>query len=198
MKKLFTALGVLAIAMIALTSFLTENEVEQTLSQNQVVQKATNSVTGVVYETDNEGRFTRIRSAATAELEIGDAKDIRIAIQKATMRAKANIVKFFKEDVTSDEVLDSLEKSKKTNQEKGEENIIRETVESYAAMIKNNASKLLKGVIVTKTSVNKAEKTVEVEVGFSPKTRKMADELNGKVTPSSTLSDMLDGENEVK
>ena len=143
-----------------------------------------------MYETDENGQFVRLRSTASAELEIGDAKDIRIATQKATMRAKGNIAKFFGEQVTTEEVLDNLEKSKTSN-ENGDKKVIREAVESYAEMVKTQANALLKGVIVTKTDVNKADKTVTVEVGLSPRTQKAADAANGK-----SLEERSNNENE--
>lgn len=190
MKKMLFTLSALSLAVISPFSLATEPQSTQVLSQAEATQKATDSITGVVYETDENGQFVRLRSTASAELEIGDAKDIRIATQKATMRAKGNIAKFFGEQVTTEEVLDNLEKSKTSN-ENGDKKVIREAVESYAEMVKTQANALLKGVIMTKTDVNKADKTVTVEVGLSPRTQKAADAANGK-----SLEERSNNENE--
>lgn len=135
------------------------------------------SVTGVNYEVDENGEFARIRSTGEAELEFGDRKDIRTATQKAQMRAKANIAKFLSERVSSEEVISSIEKSMTNTAGKSKE-AIRETIDTYTENIHNSAEALLKGVIATKTDVNKDEKYVQVEVGLSPKTMKAADTLN--------------------
>lgn len=177
MKKMFFILTGLSLAFTSTLSLATETQV---LSQAETTQKATDSITGVIYETDANGQFVRLRSTASAEIEIGDAKDIRIATQKATMHAKGNIAKFFGEQVTTEEVLDNLEKSKTSN-ENSDKKVIREAVESYAEMVKTQANTLLKGVIVTKTDVNKTDKMVTVEVGLSPRTQKVADTANGKL-----------------
>ena len=135
------------------------------------------SVTGVNYEVDENGEFARIRATGEAELEFGDRRDIRTATQKAQMRAKANIAKFLNERVSSEEVISSLEKSMTNTSGKSKE-AIRETIDTYTESIHNSAEALLKGVIATKTDVNKDEKYVQVEVGLSPKTMKAADTLN--------------------
>ncbi|MDO9799163.1 hypothetical protein Q7458_07260 [Glaesserella parasuis] len=149
------------------------------LSFSALAQNVENidSVTGVNYEVDENGEFARIRATGEAELEFGDRRDIRTATQKAQMRAKANIAKFLSERVSSEEVISSLEKSMTNTSGKSKE-AIRETIDTYTENIHNSAEALLKGVIATKTDVNKDEKYVQVEVGLSPKTMKAADTLN--------------------
>lgn len=158
-------------------------QVEQAVqSQNEEI---VDSVTGVSYEVDENGQFARIRSTGEADLEFGDQKEIRVATQKAQMRAKANIAKFLSERVTSSEVLDYAEKMATNNQGKNK-NSTRETVENYMENIKNSADALLKGVIATKTDINKDEKYVKVEMGLSKKTMAIADTVNNALRTDST------------
>lgn len=143
------------------------------------------SVTGVTYEVNEDGEFARIRSVGEAELEFGDRKDIRIATQKAQMRAKANIAKFLNERVKSEEVMNEVINSM-TNTNGQTKESMRETVETYTESISNSAEALLKGVITTKTDINKDEKYVQVEMGLSPKTMNAADTLNKALKTDST------------
>ncbi|MGX2974615.1 hypothetical protein ACWIUH_03075 [Ursidibacter arcticus] len=151
-------------------------EMEQNLNTAELVD----NVTGVNYEVDENGEFARIRSVGEAELEIGDRKDIRIATQKAQMRAKANIAKFLSERVTSSEVLDEIEKQVNSTNGKNKD-VSRETLSTYTENIQNSAEALLKGVIATKSEVNKDEKFVSVEMGISLNTLRAADTLGERL-----------------
>lgn len=173
MKKIFLTLSTIILALSSPYVLATE-EVD--------------SVTGVNYEVNENGEFARIRAIGEAELEIGDRADIRIATQKAQMRAKSNIAKFLSERVNSEEVLDNIEKSM-TNTDGKNKEISRETASKYTETIRNSAEALLKGVITTKTDVNKDEKYVQIEVGLSPKTMNAADTLNKGLRTDSTESE---------
>lgn len=173
MKNTFFILGTMSFAFSSPFAFATE-EVD--------------SITGVQYEVDDNGQFARIRATAEADLEFGDRKDIRTATQKAQMRAKANIAKFLSERVSSEEVMNEIEKSM-TNTDGKSKQAMRETISEYTETIRNSAEALLKGVIVTKSDVNKDEKYVQVEVGLSPKTMNAADTLNKGLSTDSTQAE---------
>ncbi|MBN6710395.1 hypothetical protein JFL47_03985 [Haemophilus haemoglobinophilus] len=148
--------------------------------QNLNTVELVDNVTGVSYEVDENGEFARIRAVGEAELEIGDRKDIRTATQKAQMRAKANIAKFLSERVASNEVLDEIEKQVNNSNGKNKE-VSRETLSTYTENIQNSAEALLKGVIATKSEVNKDEKFVSVEMGISLNTLRAADTLGERL-----------------
>lgn len=170
MKKFLFTLSTISIAVSSPFVFATET---------------IDSVTGVTYEVNENGEFARIRSVGEAELEFGDRKDIRVATQKAQLRAKANIAKFLSERVKSEEVMNEVINSM-TNTNGQTKEAMRETVESYTESISNSAEALLKGVIATKTDINKDEKYVQVEMGLSPKTMNAADTLNKALKTDST------------
>lgn len=173
MKKFILGLYVVCLSVMSIPSFAEEVE---------------DNLTGVKYEVDEQGKFARIRSVAEADLEFGDRKDVRTATQKAQMRAKANIAKFLSERVSSEEVMNEIEKSM-TNTDGKSKQAMRETISEYTETIRNSAEALLKGVIVTKSDVNKDEKYVQVEVGLSPKTMNAADTLNKGLSTDSTQAE---------
>ncbi|MDG6881378.1 Uncharacterised protein [Phocoenobacter uteri] len=185
----------LSIALLGMTPFTNAEETTtvETIQNNTV--EVVDSITGVTYELNDNGEFARIRSSGEAELEFGDRKDIRIATQKATLRAKANIAKFLSERVTSDEVMEEMTKTAANSKNK-EKEVTRENVSTYTETIKNSAEALLRGVITVKNDINKAEHYVLVEVGISPKTlaeasfikEKLADDESKQNSENNALS----------
>lgn len=143
---------------------------------------------GVFFEVDDDtGEFIRIRTVGEAELEFGDRQDIRIATQKATLRAKAEIAKFLEQRISTSETLDNIVDTITTTTGQNKE-AVRENVETIVTNIKNSSEAILKGVITLKTDVNKDEKYVSVEVGTSRKTMKTADSLNKALKTDSSES----------
>lgn len=159
------------------------------LSEQQEVE-IVDTVTGVSYEVDENGGFARIRSVGEAELVFGDRKDIRLATQKAQLRAKANIAKFLNERITTDEVIDEIEKTVTSNTN-GNLTANRETISNHMEKIQNNAEAYLKGVIATKVDINKDEKYVQVEMGISKKTMMAADTINKGLKTDSTENQII-------
>lgn len=141
---------------------------------------------GIYFEIDNDtGEFIRIRTVGEADLEIGDRQDIRIATQKATLRAKTEIAKFLEQRISTSETLDNMVNTITTTTGQNKE-VVRESVETIVTNIKNSSEAILKGVIILKTDVNKDEKYVSVEVGTSRKTMKAADSLNESLKTESS------------
>lgn len=149
---------------------------EMERQENEIVD----SISGVNYEIDSAGNFARLRSSSEIDLDIGDRKDIRLAIQKAQIKAKANIAKFLNERITTDEIIEQIE-NKITETNGKNKQVNRKTIENYTEKIQNSAETILKGVIVTKTDINKDEKYVFVEVGYSPKTQQIADGISNNL-----------------
>lgn len=177
MKKSILLLSMLG---LSIANFSLAEEIDKKPTQNEIED----SVTGVMYEVDENGNFARIRAVGQAELDIGDRKDIRMAIQKAQLRAKANIAKFLNERITSEETLSSIENKVTDTERSGDKvtkKVNRQTIEESMEKIQNNAEAILKGVIATKSDVNKDEHYVEVEMGYSPKTQRAADTMQNNL-----------------
>ncbi|KMK52455.1 hypothetical protein RO21_00980 [[Actinobacillus] muris] len=207
MKKILFSLSAIYLSLFSpITSAQQEPvpQIKNEAEQSEVVE-IVDSVTGVSYEVDENGEFARIRATGEAELEFGDRKDIRMATQKATLRAKANIAKFLSERVTSEEVIDNVEnvvtktenadnvatkmengENITTKTENGNKSANREVISSYLEKIHNSAEALLKGVIATKTDINKDEKYVQIELGISKKTMAAADTLKKELRTDAT------------
>lgn len=201
MKKLLFTLSAINLALFSNYSLAEQQPVDNSpVIEVEKVVEETDSVTGVQYELDENGEFARIRSTGEAELEFGDRKEIRIAVQKAQMRAKANIAKFLSERVKSDEVIDNMEEvvtstssTTDANGGKVSKQATRETLEKYSERISISAEQILKGVIVTKEDINKDQKYVRIEVGVSPKTQNAADIISQGNRTDSTQGSQLKG-----
>ena len=138
------------------------------------------NVSSVVYELDDNGNFARLRAGSEMDLDIGDRKDIRISTKKAELEAKAKIAKFLSERVNSDEVVEQIE-NKLTETQGNQKTVNRKNIENITTTMHNSAESILRGVIVTKVDVNKGEKYVFVEVGYSNKTQRIADGINNNL-----------------
>ncbi|MCK3654633.1 hypothetical protein A4G19_02260 [Pasteurellaceae bacterium Macca] len=135
---------------------------------------------GVIYELNENGEFARLRATGEAELEIGDNRDIRTAKTKAQMRAKASIAKFLTEGITAVETLDNIEKTL-TEHNGTDKKVDRKTAEEAAEKIQVESAEILKGIVTTKTDVDTVKKRVIVEVGYSPRSQKIADSINNNL-----------------
>ena len=68
----------------------------------------TDSIAGVKVEYDEYGSWLRMRTTGEAELLFGSSSDIRRAKKKSILRAKAALVKFMKETITSSEHIEDV------------------------------------------------------------------------------------------
>ena len=119
------------------------------------------------------------------DLDIGDRKDVRISTKKAELEAKAKIAKFLSERVNSDEVMEQIEN--KIVETQGNQKIVnRKNIENITSTMHNSAESILRGVIVTKIDVNKEQKYVFVEVGYSNNTQRIADDINNNLNNKSS------------
>ena len=143
------------------------------------------NVSSVVYELDENGNFARLRAGSEMDLDIGDRKDVRISTKKAELEAKAKIAKFLSERVNSDEVMEQIEN--KIVETQGNQKIVnRKNIENITSTMHNSAESILRGVIVTKIDVNKEQKYVFVEVGYSNNTQRIADDINNNLNNKSS------------
>ena len=121
-----------------------------------------------------------IKLKATAEdvMKIADVRDKQACLKKAELKAKADIAKFFKEQVTSKEIIDELSQQlEKAKNEGGNglESISRDVVINEVTQIQNNAEAALRGVVVIEKIASVETKECSVTVGFNSKTLKVAE-----------------------
>ncbi|WP_118879479.1 hypothetical protein [Haemophilus haemolyticus] len=167
----------LIFTLVAFTPFFVFAENNVQLNENELED----NVSSVVYELDDNGNFARLRAGSEMDLDIGDRKDIRISTKKAELEAKAKIAKFLSERVNSDEVVEQIE-NKLTETQGNQKTVNRKNIENITTTMHNSAESILRGVIVTKVDVNKGEKYVFVEVGYSNKTQRIADGINDNLS----------------
>lgn len=143
-----------------------------------------NGPTGASVTFNDDGSIKSVYAIGEAELTFGDRKDERQAMQKATMRAKANIAKFFNESITSEETMEEMTKESSAalakHDKPTETTAVRETLASQSEAIKNSASSILKGVITLGSQIDRAGKVVRIAVGTNEKLMKYADNLSSK------------------
>lgn len=126
---------------------------------------------------DESGNI-KLRATGEDVMKIGDARDKQSCLKRAELKAKADIAKFFKEQITSKEVLDDLsQQTEKVQIGNGNESetINRDVVIKEATQIQNNAEAALRGVVVIEKIASVETKECSVTVGFNSKTLKVAE-----------------------
>ena len=138
-----------------------------------------NSSVEILFNSDGSD-WEKIMAFGEADLKFGDRTDIRQATKKATLRAKAELSKFMKERIsteeTSEEITKLLSKTTSNGQDVSEENT-RKIVDTTIEKIVNQSNAILKGILVLENNINKKNKYVRVTVGVSRKTQGIADSL---------------------
>ena len=141
--------------------------------------------TGVTVKFNDNGSIKSIVASGEAELIFGDRKDERMAMQKATLRAKASISKFMSERLSSEEVMEELSKTVTEATVGGADPATstanRQTLSTQSEVIKNSSDSILKGLITLGSEVNRDNKYVKVVLGTNEKLMKAADTLGTKM-----------------
>ena len=154
-------------------------ELKQAAASQAVQQELIQDPDGVEIQVDENGAF-QIFSRGTGTYDFNDPDDIREAFADATKRAKANIAKFMKEKVTTEDGLEQV--SKKVKSQTGDGNtqstsVSKESVKTAYETIVNSSEAILTGVItLTQTKQPRGNNggEVQVTVGISSKTLKAA------------------------
>ncbi len=144
--------------------------------------------TGAQAYFNSDGTIQKILSSGEAELEFGDKKDERQALQKATMRAKASIAKFLSESIKSTDTLEEIQKTIDKAELNSNKTATRETVETQVEMIESKADALLQGVVTLQQDIDRDKKLVIVTVGLKEQTIQAAKNLQGKIASSEVPS----------
>lgn len=150
----------------------------QTNATNAQVQAELDQPDGVAITIKPDGTF-QIFARGTGTYDFNDPDDIKDARRDGTMRAKANLSKFLKEKVSSNEGLDEVSKKSKSMTSDGQVQTVavsKESVKTATESIRNESEAILTGVITLKDQKvprgNGGE--IQVTVGISSKTLKAA------------------------
>lgn len=147
------------------------------------------SPSGVEVNLNPDGSIRSIMATGEAELIIGDRKDIRQALQKAEMRAKASIAKFLTESISSNQTLDEITQTITTADSDGSYVATRDTIEKTTESIRNSANEILKGVAVLLQDIDNENKFVLVTVGINEKTLQAAENIKNRISENKATSD---------
>lgn len=119
----------------------------------------------------------RMFARGTGVYDFNDEDDKQTAQQEATLKAKANISKFFKETLSTQESFDSIMKKMKQAQKNAQgesKNISLDQVKTFTNRIQVNSEAILNGVITLVReripASNGEGGTVRVTLGMSSKT----------------------------
>jgi hypothetical protein len=145
--------------------------------------------------------WERLYASGEADLKFGDSRDIRIAKKNAVLRAKAEIAKFFKEKISTEETLEDITKAsmKATATDKGvSEEATRNVVSTTIEKIVNQADAVLSGLVTLEEVVDSNAKTVRVTVGISKNSIRIANSVSqsikdGGATPPNTTTPAAQG-----
>ena len=142
--------------------------------------------TGIQTFFNTDGSIQKILASGEAELDFGDKKDERQALQKATLRAKAAIAKFLNETIKSTKTLEEIQKTVGNATAGGDKTTTRSTVETQVEMLENKAEALLRGVVTLQQDIDRDKKLVTVTVGMKEETIQAAKDLQGQIASSGS------------
>ena len=190
MKKILS-LALLSTLVVSPVTLFADDVNNNTTASTQQQEPQYTSPTGVELKFNDDGSVRAIIATGEADLQFGDRKDIRKAVQVATMRAKANISKFMSEDIKSSENLAEVTETL-VEQENENTKASRKTAEMQLEAISNNSQAILTGVVTLKQDINKNEKYVSVTVGVKEQTIQAATGISNSINQG-----MIDRQNYV-
>lgn len=176
---------ILVISLVITTTSFANNieEYKENIESSQEISYQ--DPTGVQAYFNSDGSLKKILATGEAELLFGSRKDKRLALRKATMRAKAEISKFLNEKIKSSDTVDEIVKTISKANTKGESSTTRESIENQVETLEIKSKAILRGVVILQQSIDSKEKFVTVTVGMKTSTIQAAKDLQGKINSSS-------------
>jgi len=170
-------------------------ELQQSVKTPEV-QEELDEPDGASIEWREDGGY-RIFGRGSAVYDFNDSDDKKDARAEAELDAKAKIVKFLNERITSEEVINKLTE-KRRKQVKGEDGVetkeaTKETVKSTVKSLSSQASAVVKGIVVLESrnvpNTNGDEGgEFRITVGLSSKTEAMANRVGDALRKSTKNS----------
>lgn len=124
---------------------------------------------GVSYKKDPEtGRITALMMMGEANFLSPKSSLVRKAKKKALMNAKAEFVRFMKEDFSAADLTADLTNSIEKTDQDGNTTGAVEEISSMAEMMSSSAESVISGIVVLGECVDKSEKVAMVLAGWKP------------------------------
>lgn len=146
----------------------------QVNAANAIVQQELDQPDGVAITLKPDGSF-QIFARGTGTYDFNDADDIKDARRDGTLRAKANLSKFLKEKVASQDALDEVSRKSKSMTSDGQVQTVavsKESLKVATESIQNESDAILTGVITLKDQKvpRGSGGEIQVTIGVSSKT----------------------------
>jgi hypothetical protein len=164
--------GVIASFMLT-GSALAVEQCDVWFSKNDFGIAGTVGKNGTGVSLDKNGELSKIFASGSVHYDISNGGEIDDALNEANMRAKANLAKFLKEEITTEESIDKItDKKKELAKINGSTNIsaTKNSVKNQTLSIKTKAKALLAGVIKVCESHDADKKEIQVVWAVSPNT----------------------------
>lgn len=133
-------------------------------------------IQGITVSIDGNGTWQKIFATGVQPVEFPDRRGINTAQKIAEQRAKAEIIRFFQQDVTSETVMKELESTSQTsNQLQGSSGAAfskesqRALATSLSETIRSFSSGTLRGLVVLEVGYDDKREEAYVKVGISRK-----------------------------
>lgn len=152
-----------------------------------VAQMAEQDPEGCQVFVDADGSM-KVISTGTGTYDFNDEDEIKDARSEATRNAKAHIVKFFKENFSTEEQATNATKKAKSLHKDGQNeqvSVSKEQIKTTIEVVKSDAQKVLSGVVVLKEQKipsSNSGGTIRVTVGVSSTTLKAATQVSNAMT----------------
>lgn len=147
---------------------------------------------GVSYKKDPEtGRITALMMMGEANFLSPKSSLVRKAKKKALMNAKAEFVRFMKEDFSAADLTADLTNSIENTDQDGNTTGAVEEISSMAEMMSSSAESVISGIVVLGECVDKSEKVAMVLAGWKPELSTAAadaKQASSNPTPSASNS----------
>ena len=147
---------------------------------------------GVSYKKDPEtGRITALMMMGEANFLSPKSSLVRKAKKKALMNAKAEFVRFMKEDFSAADLTADLTNSIENTDQDGNTTGSVEEISSMAEIMSSSAESVISGIVVLGECVDKSEKVAMVLAGWKPELSTVAadaKQASSNPTPSASNS----------
>jgi len=122
--------------------------------------------TGVTVTLNDDGTIKSMAAFGETKLVSSDVNDVKTATQKATVQARAKISVFISVSLSSNEVMTDISKitskTAATDITSTPSLTQRQTLETQRKILRDRSEAILNGLIIVKTEINKANKSVKV------------------------------------
>jgi len=152
------------------------------------------SGTGVVL--NQNGEFDKLFASGVSYYHFNDPEEITDGLSEASLVAKANLSKFMKEQISSDEMIEKISSKKvelSSDGNKQTTSAVKKTVKNQTKTIKSHSDALLTGVIKVCESNDASKKEIQVVLAVSPKTAaaasKMANTINKEMGSRKSVAE---------